>query len=99
MIDLCIADRFGKIYLLQHITKLELPCFRIHFITLSRFEGMMITLPGFLQLAENFFQAFFANALLCLRSYFYLPGLVLFGYISFLFQLINEIAHSIFVIR
>lgn len=38
---------FREINLLQHISKLELPGFGIYFITLSRFETMVIALPRF----------------------------------------------------
>ena len=35
MVDLCIADRFSKIDLLQHITKLVRPAVRTYFISLA----------------------------------------------------------------
>ena len=83
MVDLCIADRFSEINLLQHVTKLELSCFRIYFISLSRFESMMIALFCFLKLAKYLFKASFADALFCFWSDLYLTGLMLFGEISF----------------
>src|SRR4030095_9116235 len=65
MIDRCIADAFCKINLLKHIAKTERSGFRIQFITLPRFETMMIALLSFLQLPKNFLQTSFANALFC----------------------------------
>ena len=56
MIDLGIADGIGKIDLFQCITKLEGPRFRVHFITRSGLECLMLALFGFLQLAKYFFQ-------------------------------------------
>ena len=84
MIDLCIADTFCKINLFQHIAKLELPCLGIDFITLARFEAMVISLFCFFKFAEYFLQASFSDALFGFGGNLYLSLIIIVCDIPFL---------------
>ena len=82
MIDLCIPYGLCEIDLLQHVAELELSRFGIHFISLTRFECVVIALLGFFQLAKNFFKTSFSNTLFCFWCNFYLTCLLVFSDVS-----------------
>src|SRR6185436_19960886 len=59
---------------------------------------MMIALFCFLKLAEDLFQASFANSLLCFWCDLYFAKLIVICYITFVPELLNKITNAIFVI-
>src|SRR5207237_568975 len=85
MVDLGIANAFGEINLLKHITKLEWAMIRTYFITLARFISVVITLFTFFKFTKNFFKAAFTNALLTFRRNYYCSCLVIVSYITISF--------------
>ena len=88
MIDLRVTDRFRKINLFQHVSKLKRPRFGVHLVALARLKSFMVAFAGLFQLAKNFFKAFLTNALLGFRCDLYFAALVIFSNVSFIFQVI-----------
>src|SRR4051794_1036506 len=85
MIYLCITNAFGKINLLQRVTKLEWLVLRVNLISLPWLKCLMISLFCFLEFAKDFFKTFFTYTLLCFRGDFYLSFFIIVSEISFLF--------------
>ena len=98
MVNLRIADAFGKINLLEGIAKLERLCFRVQFIAHARLKRSMVALLRLFKLSENFFKAAFADALFGLWGNLYFAGLIILIDITLILEVFNKIAHAVFII-